>query len=402
MSEELRLQVMKKRDRINKLATNRDVRYYMETKSIPNHYNRVWQDEQGWKTYVPDDTNKYGRKLIKRVSYDDLYDAVVNYYISAGIYFTMQQVFNEWVEWKLKYKDIQKQTYDRYIQDYARFFGESKFNNRALISITEDELEEYIRDTIIRMNLKRKAWSNMRTILIGIFKFGKKRKYCDINIRDFLQDLELSKNMFDRTRLSDRESVYKDSEIEKIEKLVREQYYDSILELGILFMFKTGLRNGELSTLKPEDIEGNMIHIQRTEVHYKDERGKTIYVVRDNTKGRDGERDVVLSDSAVEVLKKIRRLNPFGEYLFEEDGRRFENYFFARRLEKLCREVGIKYRSPHKVRKTYGTKLLKAGVADKIVQKQMGHTEIDTTRRYYYFDNSEENEVLELMNNVIG
>lgn len=41
----------------------------------------------------------------------------------------------------------------------------------------------------------------------------------------------------------------------------------------------------------------------------------------------------------------------------------------------------------HKIRKTYATNLLNAGVDEKIIQKQMGHTDISTTKGFYYYNN---------------
>ncbi len=41
----------------------------------------------------------------------------------------------------------------------------------------------------------------------------------------------------------------------------------------------------------------------------------------------------------------------------------------------------------HKARKTYATKLINGGVDESLVIKQMGHTSIDCTKNYYYFNN---------------
>ena len=43
-----------------------------------------------------------------------------------------------------------------------------------------------------------------------------------------------------------------------------------ILNLGIILMFCTGIRVGELVALKWSDFDGNSIKIRRTEISYKD------------------------------------------------------------------------------------------------------------------------------------
>ena len=46
----------------------------------------------------------------------------------------------------------------------------------------------------------------------------------------------------------------------------------------------------------------------------------------------------------------------------------------------------------HKVRKTYATKLINGGVDESLVIRQMGHTSIDCTKNYYYFNNKTDEE----------
>jgi len=41
----------------------------------------------------------------------------------------------------------------------------------------------------------------------------------------------------------------------------------------------------------------------------------------------------------------------------------------------------------HKIRKTYGTTLIDGGADEAFIKTQMGHSDIETTRKYYYFSN---------------
>jgi len=56
----------------------------------------------------------------------------------------------------------------------------------------------------------------------------------------------------------------------------------------------------------------------------------------------------------------------------------------------VCDKLGLSRRSSHKIRKTYGTTLLDAKVDDALVAKQMGHKDVATTRKLYYFCNASE------------
>ena len=69
---------------------------------------------------------------------------------------------------------------------------------------------------------------------------------------------------------------------------------------------------------------------------------------------------------------------------FEKNGKRIRTYTFTYRLKALCQKVGIVEKSLNKIRKTYGTILIDNGVDESLIISQMGHTDIRTTKQYYY------------------
>lgn len=77
-------------------------------------------------------------------------------------------------------------------------------------------------------------------------------------------------------------------------------------------------------------------------------------------------------------------INPFGEYLFELNGKRIRTYSFTSRLKSICKKLDISPKSLNKIRKTYATTLIDSGVEESLIISQMGHTDIDTTKKYYY------------------
>ena len=109
---------------------------------------------------------------------------------------------------------------------------------------------------------------------------------------------------------------------------------------------------------------------------------------------------MLLNDKAFEAAKKILRINPFGEYLFQDEKtqKRITENGFNHKLSRICSAVGIPVRTMHKLRKTYGTSLIDHGVADSVITEQMGHADIKTTRQYYYYSNQSNDEKLEQLN----
>lgn len=348
------------------------------------HTCKVWKGKDGyWHTYLPD--GESGRKGVKRKSRKELEDEIVKYYHKFDDKPTYEEIYNRWLSDKLKYNEICKGTADRYNDDYNRFFKNSEFAKMFVQDIEELDIERFVRDNIIEKGLKRKAFSNLRTILLGTFKYAKKYGYTKISISGFFNDLELSHKMFRQERVEPRKQVFNEDEIPMIIDYIDK--HPNVGNLGILLDFQTGLRSGELAAIKYSDIEGDEIHIQRQEILERDEDGKPLYRVVEYTKTDAGDRYVYLNEGARKILKRIRELNPFGEYIMMEDGKKLRKYIFNCRLRTICRACNIPKRTMHKIRKTYGTVLIDSGLEDSLIMGQMGHADIKTTRSYYYFAN---------------
>lgn len=369
-------------------------------KYLEMHKYEVFLGADGsYHTSVPDETKKNGRRAIKRKTKESVEDAIIEYYKNAETEPTFENVFKKWIDSKLKYGEIEKQTADRYETDFYRFFTDIKHHKIRYVS--ESDLEDFIKTSIHEKKLTAKGWANLRLLINGMFKYAKKQGYTQISITHFMGDLDLSKKSFRRNVKTNEESVFTDAEINKIMGYI-DCVEPSIINLGVILAFQAGLRAGELSALKWSDLKGNVLSVNKTEIRYKDEDGHYVFEVRDFTKGEIGHRKVILTDIGVEAIKRAHMLNPFGEYLFMDNGDRIKGKAFTVKIEKICRYVGIQPRSIHKARKTYGTKLLNAGLNEKIIENQMGHTDIATTKGYYWFNNSTEEEIKKLVSNALN
>ena len=365
---------------------------------LEKHPYKIWKGKDGeWYTYLPRQGN--GRVLKKRKSKSDLEKIIIDYYKEQRE-ILLSDIFQEWSSQKLEYGEIQKQTYDRYKTDFHRFFDNSDIAEKDIRKIMEDDLELFIRETIRRKGLSNKAYGGLRLLIVGIFKYAKKKKLTEISITQFMGDLDLPKKCFSKKSIKDEESVFTDSEVEKISAYIKENV--SLINYGILLAFQTGVRVGELCTLKYSDIKGNKLCIRRTEVRYRGKDGKYVFEVRESPKTEAGNRDIILNSDAQRTLKAIRKLNPFGEYMFMSDGKRIKEKAFSVKIVKICRYVGIKERSMHKARKTYATKLINGGVDESLVVKQMGHTSIDCTKNHYYFNNKSDEDAAKQIEKAIS
>ena len=78
-------------------------------------------------------------------------------------------------------------------------------------------------------------------------------------------------------------------------------------------------------------------------------------------------------------------LNPFGEYIFVGQKKQRINVSSVRtRLNTITGKLGIAHKSPHKIRKTYGSILLDNNLDREFVKTQMGHSQISMTENVYH------------------
>ena len=347
--------------------------------------HKIYTDKNGkWYTRLKIDGKT---KLIKRSTKEAVEEEIIKCERSIVESPCVKDVFYQFIKQKLRYKDISKATYDRYVRDYERYFSGKDIESVKFISLTEDYLENFIRETIADNELTAKAYSNLKTIIRGMLLYAK-GKYTDISAGSFFSDLQFSKNTFEKKVICKEKEVFMEDEIPKVKEYLIHK--GKARHLGILLAFQTGVRVGELCTIRKDDIvneEGAMfIHIRRTETKYK-ENGEYVVKVKEYPKSSAGDRYVFCTDHAIETINKILSLNNDGVYLFEENGKRIYESSFANTITWMCKTLNIPARSMHKIRKTYGTTLIDAGVDEAIIVEQLGHSDIHCTKQYYYFSN---------------
>ena len=355
---------------------------------------KIWKATDGrWKAYV-DVAGK--RRLIAKANRAALEDEIINTYKDPKIKF--RDCYELWIAEKLEYNEIQKSTYDRYQADFKRYIIGSELEHKEIKTIDELFLENFIKAKISEGHLTAKNWGNMRTLISGAMIYARKHGYTDMRISLFLSELQLSSKIFEKKIIKDESQVFAKDEETRIENYIADN--PDVLSLGVALAFVTGLRVGEVAALKWSDYMGDFLSVTRTEIKYIGENGDRIEDVRESTKGRDGHRQVVLSDSAQGILEKLRAYTGTGEWMFTRDGQRIKARWLSLKITKLCKELELPHRSFHKIRKTYATKLLDAGISEKIIEKQMGHTEILTTKQFYYFNNEQVSEIKDRLNKV--
>lgn len=344
------------------------------------HPYKIYQGKDGkFYTYLSDE--KKGRIFKKKNTREEIEKVVLDYWKQQIENPTIQDVFEEWNNRKLELKKISQPTHLRNKQTFQRHYSEIK--DKKIKSVSPEFLEDFLEEQIPQHQLTAKGFNNLKTLTRGFFKRAKKRNLIDFNIETIFMEMDLSEREYKKTIKEDYQEVFNEEETEKM--LAYLYNHLDLRNLGILLMFVTGIRVGELTALKHEDIEGNIIKIRRTATRYYDANTeKYIYAVKDSPKSDAGIRTVIVPLQYAWLMQKIRLQNPFSEYIFVENGKQFTTNCFRSRLRTICRKLNIFPKSPHKIRKTYGTILLDNNIDEKFIIGQMGHTNITTTETHYH------------------
>lgn len=366
---------------------------------LAKHNFNVWQGKDGrWCTYLPSDS---GRKFVKRKNKEDIEKAIVDHYYDVTLV-RISDVFDEWIEDKMYYKELTESSYQRYMSDYHRFFKEDNYIcQKPFKNITYEDLEMFIKDTILEFQLTEKQYSMLRIIIRGIFRFGKSKNYTDLGIVRFFDELYLSKGIFKKKKkIIDSDEVFSDEEREKLIEYFKK--YKTPQHLGLLLQFQTGMRIGEISALKKSDVRDDLIHVCRTEEKlYDKEKGKSYIGVVDFTKTDAGDRYIILPDVAKETIKTIKTYVNNSEYLFVVGDKRITTRMFRTALKNACEKNDIKAKSTHKIRKTYASTLIANNVDETVVKQMLGHSNILTTHSIYNFSTVAKEEKINQINKAI-
>ena len=365
---------------------------------LKKHPYEIWLGkDNNYHTYLPDPIK--GRIPKKRKNKVDLENLVVDFWKQQQEDPTVESLYRTWVADKVDHREISLGSKNRYDRQFNECMGD--FAQRTIKNITVNDIEEFLLNTIRDHKLTAKGYSNLRTIIYGVFKKAKKMNLINFSITEAIHDMDISRKIFRKDIKENDEVVFMKDEVPRIfDYVLNKKEVVDIIDLGLLLLFKTGLRPGELAGMKRIDINNNILYVHRTEIQYVDDNGKNIYDVKDFPKTEAGIRNVVIPDKDMWILRKITTMNPFGEYVFEVNGKRVRTYTFRKRLKQICRNVGIKQKSPNKIRKTYASTLLDANVDTSVIISQMGHTNILTTENYYHKNRNDNQHKLEILNQV--
>jgi integrase/recombinase XerC len=167
-----------------------------------------------------------------------------------------------------------------------------------------------------------------------------------------------------KIKLKNDDSIAIDKTLPKpiLDKYIKEVIEDSPKDISIMIelIYALGLRISELESLKIKDIKNGWVII----------------------KGKGGKiRQLPLLKSTEERLKNYLSESKSKVYLFEKDGEKMHSQQLRYRVSKAFKEKGLKV-TPHQLRHSFATELLKHGAKISDVSNLLGHSSLDSTQIY--------------------
>ncbi len=377
-----------------------------EQKYLKQHTYKVFYDEyiDRWRTTFPDPKVKGGRRYIKRKTESEIQKAIIEFYKAQEVQnqYTVLKAMSDAID--RHYQGINKaSSKERARQDMNRFY--SPIFDKPILNMTEYDWECYLEDIVVKLNPKRKAFSNCKCLLRLTLRTLKRQGLLDINIGKIFEDIEIDEDSFDYTEKTDEEEVFSIDEFPILIRYLWQHKSDPECLL-LLLIAVTGMRVGEATTLKNSDIDNYIISVKRSASGcYKDEAtGKVIQSrVKEDDKAKTSRslRDIVVSSGSDIILEEVKLFNPDSEFIFlNKDGKVFTRSAITHKLERICAKLNIVPKATHKLRKTYLSILSESQLDEAAIISQAGHTDFAITRAHYIRDRNRKSDLREKLNNI--
>ena len=261
------------------------------------------------------------------------------------------------------------QNYESDVEKYISYLVKNyKFTHPSQIELKH--IQSFLA-SLNRQNIKPSSQSRKISAIKSFHKFLMKEKYVTINVANTVDLPKQVKKL--PTVLS----------IKEVDMLLDTLNTETPLEIRnkamIELAYASGLRVSELVDLKLSDLHLDSGFVQ---VHGKGNKERIVPV---------GE---IAIDSLNYYLENARsfliKKHTDCVFINGRDGNQMTRQAFFLIIKEKVKQAGIKKEiSPHKLRHSFASHLLKNGVDLRLIQELLGHEDISTTERYTHIQNDD-------------
>ena len=340
-------------DIIDMASVEEKIEMKQRSRILKQHPYSIWEGKNGyWYTYFqPDEECK--RKLVKKKTQKDLEDMLVKLYCGTDEKhnITFGEMYYKWRE--MQDKLVSDNTISKYDTDYQRYFANQEFTNLEIERITEETVKVFICKTVKEQTLCKKACKTLFGYVKNVIKSALINKVLYENPIEYLEAKQFYKYCTEKKK-SPEQRVVSDFDMKRLYERFQKDYDrkpDYIPTYAVELATLTGMRVGELSALKWEDIHETYIFISKSEKYNRIE--KKYYI--DQTKNKEDQKFPV-SEEIRNLLDRVKkaeiRSGYVCEWVFANQNGRIHAPVISSCLKNKCRQIGMEEKGIHAFRRT--------------------------------------------------
>lgn len=314
---------------------------------------------------------------------------------------TLEEAYLEWMLWRASIKTSSK-TLKENKNEWNGFIKDTPLAKMRVAKIEISDFETFLYAVTADYAITSKRLSNIISVLNGILRRCVSRKIISHNL---LKDID-KKIFHNRCR---PQNTTKDNYSATERQMILDYLKDKTdtYSLAIRFSFYLPLRISETCAIKYSDINNGKLSIKRAQRTCQEMNDDLTFEARyltneERIKGNQatGFRTVPLTKTALEIVELAHDLAPDNEFLFMFQGRQIIANTFNEHLERICKQLNIKYRSSHQLRFTVATMLFQNGMPINKLSTMLGHSTVAMTWHYIRQQVPQDDD-LELMETVL-
>lgn len=285
---------------------------------------------------------------------------------------TLEEYLSLWLQ-SIRYS-VKRSTYANYDGLIYRHIIPS-IGSKPLCQIDNKMVQQFINQKLVNGRLDGKGGLSAKTVrdMIALLKHSLKAAGIEL-------DISLPKYSPPKLRVLTRE--------EQTALISEAKTEGSMESLGVLISLFTGIRIGELCSLKWSDVslDNGVLQIsktiQRIENCTADRTSKTLIDIG-TPKSECSMRNIPLPRLLLSRLAQIKKTAHENDYILSGNERYVEPRVCQYRFKKLIRSAGIGDINFHALRHTFATRCVELGVDVKTISELLGHSNVNITLNRY-------------------
>ena len=369
-----------------------------------------------WMTIMPDKSKVYGKTL------EVVIDKLMEKYGLSITDFRLKTIFEDAIAHKDRTEAVNPETLYHLRKSYERFIDDS-MGSTDIRKVTCDLLSEYTLKKLreaqttdnqgVTHKVKKKAFMDYKSVLNLIFDYALNKNLITVSPlakfrnKAFLKECDCSK-------ATSEEKIFSEDELATIKQTVRSymacKRYNGYFINGyaILLSIETGMRAGELASLKWSDVHDNYIHIHSQQLSNKRKGGKEYYYA-DWTKDEKGEseggRRFPLTKAINDLLNELKSVQSskgiYSEFIFcHENGEWIKTDAYITCLRRMLTSLGFEITNNHAFRMSLNSNILagKLNLKEADRAELLGHSAETNIKYYTYASKDDMDDLVNLFN----